>query len=142
MKRPAKRQWSPDLIGNELDTYEYLSIHLMGERKLYEKSFEMVKIQVRELKKFRSLNALMAFFSYAKGEDALPRDKAEAFLIKEALFRLDEETPSLRPQIVEVLMIAMWDELAQKYGTHEGFRNSYWDLLLELESRKNSKETI
>ncbi|MBI4834418.1 MAG: hypothetical protein HY811_06340 [Planctomycetes bacterium] len=113
---------------DELNTYEYLSIHLMGKRRLYEKSFALVKEHTKALSKFRSLTALMVFFRQSRPEETLP--------VKEALFRLDKEKPSLRPQIVEVLMLVMWDELEREYGTHDGFRNSYWDLIQELESRR------
>jgi len=107
---------------DELTSWEYLKIHLYDKPHLYETSFQKIRPFVKGLKKFRTLA------KWLKG------GKPGWTKVK----KLDRLHPELRPEIVEILMFALWEDLTEVYGMGDGFADSYWELIMELERAKST----
>jgi hypothetical protein len=74
-------------------------------------------------------------------------------VLKQDLFKLDKAQRWLRPEIVEMLLFVLWDELRRdrehplerselvlKYGWEEGFSEAYYDLMMEMECNHKEHE--
>jgi hypothetical protein len=121
-------------IENE-ESYEFLKAHLCAKPNLYEPSFGFLKPYSIFLRSFDSLRHLLRFNTGLRcrripslRRGASFRRKVKAELLNLGLARYD-----LRPAIIAVLMLVLWDDLVKQYGTGEEFSNSYWELMMEFE---------
>jgi hypothetical protein len=105
--------------------YEFLLEHLYNKPKLYEVGFRKVRGYVMVLQNFITLPHLLEFIS------ARPKDIRDR--LKRHLITLSQTHKWLRPEIIEILMFVLWDDLKEQYGTGERFSESYWDLINEME---------
>ncbi len=112
-------------------SYEFLKEHLYSKPHLYENSFWTLQGYLIVFKAFESLQHLLGFLAEQDRQNKHQTDQIRLRLRQE-LFRLDKAKPWLRPEIVEMLLFILWDELVEKYGREEGFSESYWDLIMEL----------
>ncbi len=113
-------------------SYEYLKEHLYSKPQLYENSFRKLQSYLIIFRAFESLQHFLGFL--AKPDQPNNLDAGQIRLrFRQELFRLDKAKPWLRPEITEMLMFVLWDDLVEKYGTGEGFSESYWDLMQEMQ---------
>src|SRR3989339_113400 len=106
-------------------SYEFLLEQLYNKPKLYEVGFRKVRGYVLVLQNFITLPHLLEFIG------SRPKDIRDR--LKQHLITLSQTHKWLRPEIVELLMFILWDDLKEQYGTGERFSESYWDLIYELE---------
>lgn len=126
-KPPAEfLKWESSIPGEE--SYEFLKEHLYDKPHLYERSFRKIRPLVTMLKCFEGLAHLL---EHLKSD----YDKSFRSVLKADLKEVAGKYPHLFPQVVEVLMFVLWDNLVEKYGRGERFSESYWDLICELKQQ-------
>ena len=113
-------------------SYEYMLEHLYSKPHLYENSFRKVKGYLMRFRAFESLEHLLEFLAEQARQNKLQTGQMR-LVLKLDLFKLDKAQRWLRPEIVEMLLFILWDELVEKYGREEGFSEAYYDLMCELE---------
>ncbi|MFH1231034.1 MAG: hypothetical protein V1709_06000 [Planctomycetota bacterium] len=132
---------------DEYTSYEYMKEQLYDKPHLYEKSFQTIRPYVLNLQNFESLKHLISFTSaFGETSPSRPdgrgspeaaggqsRNKKIRLRLKSDLITMDKTHRWLRPEIVEILMFILWDDLVENYGTGERFSESYWDLINEME---------
>src|SRR3989339_1791753 len=105
-------------------SYEYMLEHLYSKPHLYENSFRKVKGYLMRFRAFESLQHLLEFLAEQARQNKLQTGQMR-LVLKLDLFKLDKAQRWLRPEIVEMLLFILWDELVEKYGREEGFSEAY-----------------
>lgn len=104
------------------ESYEFLKKELYDKPGLYERSFRALQDYSPLMKNFPSLKRLLDF---VRGHRRRIRE------IKKELVGLARTHQWLRPQVMEILLFVLWDDLRDKYGEGEGFSDGYYDLIAE-----------
>ena len=134
-------------------SYEYMLEHLYSKPHLYENSFRKVKGYLMRFRAFESLEHLLEFLAEQARQNKLQTGQMR-LVLKLDLFKLDKAQRWLRPEITEMLLFILWDELrsdspaksginsvplragVEAYGMDDRFAEAYFDLMMEMEENR------
>lgn len=126
-KPPAEfLKWESFIPGQE--TYEFLKEHLYNQPHRYDKSFQAVRPHIILLRCFETLPHLLDYL-----QDDYDRHIARC--LKADLKELTLKYPHLFPEIIEILLFVLWDDLKERYGTGQGLAQGYWELIMWLKQQ-------